>query len=63
MYWTPAKMLLLADVDEYSFPNAGFMICMYVQVQVFYFPNRGCYLMHTWYIYIAVSVGKVRWKA
>ena len=22
MYWTPAKMLLLADVDEYSFANA-----------------------------------------
>ena len=22
MYWTPAKMLLLADVDEYSFSNA-----------------------------------------
>ena len=23
MYWTPAKMLLLADVGEYSFANAG----------------------------------------
>ena len=23
MYWTPAKMLLLADVDEYSFTSAG----------------------------------------
>ena len=22
MYWTPAKMLLLADVGEYSFANA-----------------------------------------
>ena len=22
MYWTPAKMLLLADVDEYNFANA-----------------------------------------
>ena len=22
MYWTPAKMLLLADVDQYSFANA-----------------------------------------
>ena len=22
MYWTPAKMRLLADVDEYSFTNA-----------------------------------------
>ena len=22
MYWTPAKILLLADVDEYSFANA-----------------------------------------
>ena len=21
LYWAPAKMLLLADVDEYSFPN------------------------------------------
>ena len=24
MYWTPAKMLSLADVDVYSFANAGF---------------------------------------
>ena len=23
MWWTPAKMLLLADVNEYSFANAG----------------------------------------
>ena len=23
MYWTPAKMLLLTDVGEYSFANAG----------------------------------------
>ena len=23
MFWTAAKMLLLADVDEYSFANAG----------------------------------------
>ena len=23
MYWTPAKMLLLADVDEYNFANAA----------------------------------------
>ena len=23
MYWTPAKMLLLANVGEYSFTNAG----------------------------------------
>ena len=23
MYWTPAKMLLLADVGEYSFANAA----------------------------------------
>ena len=23
MYWTPAKMLQLADVDEYSFANAA----------------------------------------
>ena len=26
MYWTPAKMLLLADVVEYSFANAAFEI-------------------------------------
>ena len=26
IYWTPAKMLLLADVDEYSFPNAGMAV-------------------------------------
>ena len=25
MYWTPAKMLLLADVGEYSFENAGLL--------------------------------------
>ena len=24
LYWTPAKTLLLADVDEYSFANAKF---------------------------------------
>ena len=24
MYWTPAKMLLLADVGEYSFANAAY---------------------------------------
>ena len=23
MYWTPAKMLILADVGEYSFANAA----------------------------------------
>ena len=23
MYWTPAKMLLLTNVDEYSFANAA----------------------------------------
>ena len=27
MYWTPAKMLLLADVGEYSFANAENHIC------------------------------------
>ena len=26
MYWTPAKILLLADVDEYSFANAAEII-------------------------------------
>ena len=26
MYWTPAKMLLLADVDEYYFANAVIII-------------------------------------
>ena len=37
MYWTPTEMLLLADVDEYSFTNAeivsasrDFEICHYV---------------------------------
>ena len=25
MYWTPAKMLLLADVEEYSFANAAWI--------------------------------------
>ena len=26
IYWTQAKMLLLADVDEYGFENAGICI-------------------------------------
>ena len=33
MYWTPAKMLLLADVGEYSFANAGY--CSKYQQQNF----------------------------
>ena len=24
MYWKPAKILLLADIDEYGFANAGY---------------------------------------
>ena len=31
MYWTPAKMLLLADVDEYSFANAVSAWLWYLQ--------------------------------
>ena len=29
MYWTPAKMLLLADVDKYSFTNAAYIMCLF----------------------------------
>ena len=35
MYWTPAKILLLADVDEYSFANAEIVIKELIQFDPF----------------------------
>ena len=30
MYWTPAKMLLLADVDEYNFASAAYLDVIHI---------------------------------
>ena len=49
MYWTPAKMLLLADVDEYSFANA-------VLVYKFMHIQMHCYKHDYWWILLYKDV-------